>query len=70
MIIDIRDTNEWRKNGIKGSTCIPEPHLKDNIDFLNTFESVIFVCSTGLKARIAAVKYMDLIEGNVTFKKI
>ena len=41
MIIDIRDNNEYKKRNIDGSINIPERHLKDNIDLLNSFDAIL-----------------------------
>ena len=65
MIIDIRDNNEYRKRNIEGSMNIPERHLKDNINFLNTLDEVVFCCLSGIHARRLAHKYKDILKVKV-----
>jgi rhodanese-related sulfurtransferase len=62
MIVDIRDTNQWRKDGIKDSICIPIRHIPDNLDMLAKQDKVIFVCHTGLHSRRIAYKYRDVLN--------
>lgn len=70
MIIDIRDTSDFKKKSMAGSFNIPERTLKDSIDFLNTFEEVIFVCPTGINARRIAHKYKDILKGKVDAQRL
>ena len=62
MIVDIRDTSAWKKDGIDGSVCIPLRHIKDNLDMLSSQDSVVFVCHSGLHSRKLAHKYRDLFN--------
>ena len=57
MIVDIRDTSNFQKNGILGSINIPERHIKDNIEHLKTFDNVVFVCYAGTHSRRLAHLY-------------
>ena len=41
MIVDIRDRIEYNKRNVDGSINIPERHLKDSIDLLNSFDEVV-----------------------------
>jgi len=62
MIIDIRDTNEFRKNGIEGSLHIPARYIEDNLKLLKTFDSITFVCFSGTVSRKVAHKYKDILN--------
>ena len=70
MIIDIRDNNEYKKRNIDGSINIPERHLKDNIDLLNSFDEVVFCCLSGLHARRIAHKYKDILKVEVEARRL
>mgnify|MGYP000857970994 FL=1 len=70
MIIDIRDNNEYKKRNIDGSINIPERHLKDSIELLNTFDEVVFCCLSGLHARRIAHKYKDILKVKVDARRL
>lgn len=70
MIIDIRDSTEFRKYNIDGSINIPERHLKDSIDLMNSFDEVIFCCRSGLHARRLAHKYQTILKVKVDARRL
>ena len=56
MIVDIRERHDYSKGHIYGSVNIPEHHIKYQLEFLASLDSIELVCSTGLHAmRISAL---------------
>ena len=62
IIVDVRDTNEFRKNGIAGSLHIPARFIEDKLEELKKYDNITFVCFSGTISRKVAHKYKDILN--------
>ncbi len=51
IIVDIREKDEFNDFNI-GGLNIPSHEITDKIDYLNTFENIVVLCSNGLRSHI------------------
>ena len=62
IIVDVRDTNEFRKNRIEGSLHIPARLIEYKLEELKKYDSITFVCFSGTVSRKVAHKYKDILN--------
>ena len=78
MLIDVRDTDEFKTGSFKTAVNIPVDILEDKIITLPADKPIVFVCGTGARSGESFYMVQDLrpemknvyyLEGELTFKK-